>query len=47
VESEGGHVLGVIAVMDREEGGKEAIEREGYLVEAFLTASDLGLGLPK
>lgn len=44
VESEGGHVLGVLAVMDREEGGREAIERAGYLVETFLTASDLGLG---
>jgi len=47
VEGEGGHVLGVMAVMDREEGGREAIEREGYLVEALLTATDLGLGLPK
>lgn len=45
VESEGGHVLGVMAVLDREEGGREAIERAGYSVEAFLTASDLGLGL--
>ena len=44
IESEGGHVLGVLAVMDREEGGREAIERAGYVVEAFLTASDLGLG---
>jgi len=34
----------VLAVMDREEGGREAIERAGYLVEAFVTASDLGLG---
>jgi orotate phosphoribosyltransferase len=47
VQSEGGHVLGVLAVLDREEGGREAIEREGFLVEAFLTASDLGLGVPK
>src|SRR5262245_11793474 len=46
VQREGGHVLGVLAVMDREEGGRQAIEREGFLVEAFLTASDLGLGLP-
>lgn len=46
VESEGGHVLGVLAVLDRAEGGREAIERDGYLVEAFLTAADLGLGLP-
>jgi len=43
VESEGGHVLGVMAVVDREEGGREALERAGYLVEAFLSASDLGL----
>jgi len=43
VETEGGHVLGVMAVVDRQEGGREAIERAGYLVEAFLTATDLGL----
>ena len=43
VEREGGHVLGVLAVVDRQEGGREAIERAGYLVEAFVTASDLGL----
>jgi orotate phosphoribosyltransferase len=43
VEQEGGHVLGIMAVVDRQEGGREAIERSGYLVEAFLTASDLGL----
>ena len=47
IEGGGGHVLGVLAVIDREEGGREALERAGYLVEAFLTASDLGLGLPK
>jgi orotate phosphoribosyltransferase len=46
VQGEGGHVLGVLAVLDREEGGREAIERAGFLVEVFLTASDLGLGLP-
>lgn len=46
IESEGGHVLGVLAVLDRDEGGRQAIERDGYLVEAFLTAADLGLGLP-
>lgn len=43
VEAEGGHVLGVIAVVDRQEGGRETLERAGYLVEAFLTAADLGL----
>ena len=43
VQEEGGNVLGVMAVLDREEGGRAALEREGFLVEAFLTASDLGL----
>ena len=43
VESEGGQVLGVMAVVDRQEGGREALEQAGYQVEAFLTASDLGL----
>jgi orotate phosphoribosyltransferase len=43
VETEGGHILGVMAVVDRQEGGREAIERAGYLVEAFLSATDLGL----
>ena len=43
VENEGGRVLGVMAVVDRQEGGREAIERAGYLVEAFLTVRDLGL----
>jgi orotate phosphoribosyltransferase len=46
VKNEGGHVLGVLAVLDREEGGRQAIERDGFSVEAFLTASDLGLGPP-
>jgi orotate phosphoribosyltransferase len=44
VEAEGGHVLGVMAVVDRQEGGRQAIEASGYVVEAFLSAADLGLG---
>lgn len=43
VESEGGQVLGVMAVVDRQEGGREAVEKAGYLVEAFIAAADLGL----
>jgi orotate phosphoribosyltransferase len=43
VESEGGRVLGVLAVVDREEGGREALEQAGYQVEALVTASELGL----
>ena len=43
VESEGGQVLGVLAVVDREAGGRGVLEKAGYAVEAMLTASDLGL----
>ena len=41
VESQGGRVLGVLAVVDREEGGRDALERAGYAVEALVTASEL------
>jgi orotate phosphoribosyltransferase len=41
VESEGGKVLGVLAVVDREEGGRDQLERAGYAVEALVTASEL------
>ena len=43
VSAEGGKVVGVVAVIDREEGGRAAIERAGYEVRALVTASDLGL----
>ncbi len=41
VESEGGKVLGVLAVVDREEGGRAVLERAGYTVETLVTASEL------
>ena len=41
VESEGGRVLGVLAVVDREEGGRGVLEQAGYQVEALVTASEL------
>jgi orotate phosphoribosyltransferase len=44
VESEGGHALGVLAVADREEGGRVALEQAGYQLEVLVTARDLGLG---
>jgi orotate phosphoribosyltransferase len=43
VES-GGVVVGVLAVVDRQEGGREAIEQAGYPVRVLVTARDLGLG---
>lgn len=43
VERAGGRVLGVLAVVDREEGGRAAIEAAGYPVAALVTAAELGL----
>jgi len=43
VRREGGAVLGVLAVVDREEGGKEALEGQGTNVVALTTAGELGL----
>jgi orotate phosphoribosyltransferase len=43
VEGSGGKVLGVLAVVDREQGGKEAIEGDGQRVVALTTARELGL----
>ncbi|HEX8691106.1 MAG TPA: orotate phosphoribosyltransferase [Longimicrobium sp.] len=41
VEAEGGTVLGVLAVLDRKEGGRAAIEAAGYPVRALFTVSEL------
>jgi orotate phosphoribosyltransferase len=43
VEQAGGKVLGVLAVVDREEGGKRALEADGRRVVALTTAAELGL----
>ncbi|HEX7117265.1 MAG TPA: orotate phosphoribosyltransferase [Longimicrobiales bacterium] len=41
VEAEGGRVLGVLAVVDREEGGRERLEQAGYSLAALFTAAEL------
>lgn len=41
VELAGARVLGVLCVVDREEGAREALEREGYDVRALFTAAEL------
>lgn len=41
VRAAGGSVLGVLAVVDREEGGREAIERAGLSVAALARASEI------
>jgi orotate phosphoribosyltransferase len=44
IEEAGGSVLGILAVVDREQGGRQALESQGRQVVALATASDLGLG---
>ncbi len=43
VEGAGGTVLGVLAVVDREEGGRAVLETNGRRVVTLTTASELGL----
>jgi orotate phosphoribosyltransferase len=44
VEQAGGSVLGILAVVDREQGGKETLEATGRNVVALTTVGELGLG---
>ncbi len=41
VEAEGGEVLGVLAILDRESGGREAIEAGGYRVLSLFRVGEL------
>jgi orotate phosphoribosyltransferase len=43
IEGEGGTVLGVVAVVDRQEGGRQTLEADGRQVVALTTVSALGL----
>jgi orotate phosphoribosyltransferase len=43
VEKAGGRVLGILAVVDREQGGKRSLEEQGYKVVTLTTAGELGL----
>jgi len=46
VEAAGGKVLGVLAVVDRGQGGRGVLEANGLKVVALTTATDIGLGHP-
>jgi orotate phosphoribosyltransferase len=41
VEADGGRVEVIMAVLDREEGGREAIESHGYQFLSIFTKKDL------
>lgn len=43
VEEAGGRVLGVLAVVDREQGGCAALTDRGHVVAVLTTATELGL----
>jgi orotate phosphoribosyltransferase len=43
VRSAGGRVMGVLAIVDRGQGGRELIEQDGISVVSLTTASQLGL----
>ena len=43
VRAAGAQVLGVLAVLDREEGGRQAIEAAGLAVAVLVTARELGV----
>jgi orotate phosphoribosyltransferase len=43
VVAEGGKVLGVLAVVDREQGGREKLEAAGHAVRTLTSATTLGL----
>ena len=41
VRAQGGRVLGVLALVDREEGGRQAIEAEGVSLQTLVTRAQL------
>ena len=43
IQAEGGRVLGLLAVVDRNQGGRQAIEAAGIEVVVMTTTLDLGL----
>ena len=47
VEAFGMKVAGVIAIIDRMEGGREAFESRGYRLQSLLTIQDFGIDPPQ
>lgn len=43
IQGEGAHVAGVVAVIDRSEGGRENIEAAGLVFSSLFTKKDLGV----
>ena len=47
IEAAGMIVDGVLAIIDRMEGGREAFEKKGYRFQSLLTIQDFGIEPPK
>ena len=43
IGGQGGDVVAIIAIVDRQEGARESIEGAGYRFDALFTTSDLGI----
>jgi orotate phosphoribosyltransferase len=43
VQDAGGRVVGILAVVDRQEGGRQSLEAAGHQIIALTTIADLGL----
>lgn len=43
LQAEGAKVVKIVAVVDRQEGGREAIEQAGFSFDALFTKRDLGI----
>ena len=41
IRAAGGEIVGVLALVDREEGGREALEEKGLRVMSLVTATDI------
>ncbi|MDQ8161296.1 MAG: orotate phosphoribosyltransferase [Gemmatimonadota bacterium] len=46
IRAAGGNVIGVLALVDREEGGRDALEAAGLTVLSLVTATDLSPLIP-
>ena len=46
VRDSGGSVVGVLALVDREEGGREALEAQGHRVISLARASEITAKMP-
>ncbi len=43
----GAEVVGLVVTIDRQEGGREAVERAGIRFDTLFTTADLGVQIPK